>query len=476
MFKSLKVGLLAATMLVLPIGGAQADTLEEALVRAYQTNPTLTGARAGQRANDENVPIARARLLPTAGASGSYNENIETYPGAGPARRIGVAIGADMPIYSGGGLRSAVRSAEARVSAGQANLRGLESDIFVAVVTAYMDVLRDESIVSLNASQTKVLRVNLEATKDRFEVGDLTRTDVAQSEARLALSDSQLKSAEAQLIASRERYIQIVGIEPGKLAPPPPLPNLPTGAGQAVVTALDENPDLAAIADQRKAAEFDVKSAKSQRMPRVTGSVDTSYGNFIGSGPALAPNSQRSLGAGVTATFPIFQGGALGAQIRQSQARLGQTLEQTIETERGVIAQTRSAYASYSAANAVIASSEVAVRANTLALEGVRAENSVGTRTILDILDAQQELLNTEVQLVTARRNAYVAGFQLLASMGRAEYADLALDGGALYDPNVNYKRVERTIWDWKNDPAPVAQGTRTVDTAPQTPALTIKQ
>jgi outer membrane protein len=183
------------------------------------------------------------------------------------------------------------------------------------------------------------------------------------------------------------------------------------------------------------------------------------------------PQGQHSVTAGVQATIPLFQGGGLGAQVRQSQARLSQATERVIEIERAVIAQTRAAYASWQASNDVIRSSEKQVSANQLALEGVRAENSVGSRTILDILDAEQELLNSQVQLVSARRNAYVAGFALLSAMGKAEYQDLGLDGGALYDPNVNYQRVRKSIWDWDSDPTPQPVATRTVDTQPQTPA-----
>jgi outer membrane protein len=174
----------------------------------------------------------------------------------------------------------------------------------------------------------------------------------------------------------------------------------------------------------------------------------------------------------VQITLPLFQGGGPSAQVRQAQARSSQAIEQTIEAERSVIAQTRTAYASWRASNANIASSETAVAATALSLEGVRAENSVGTRSILDILNAEQEYLDAQVQLVTARRNAYVAGFSLLAAMGQAEARDLGLDGGVLYDPEVNYKRVRNRIWDWDTDPKPTPVATRTVDTPAQSPAV----
>jgi outer membrane protein len=478
MRKSLTYAVGLTVALILSPTPLSAETLREALVQAYGTNPSLTAARAGQRANDENVPIARARGLPSVSVSGGLIETIETSPDSATvqARRLSGQLGVDVPLYAGGGIRSATRAAEARVAAGQANLRGTESDLFTNVVASYMDVLRDEAIASLNRAQVGVLEVNLRATKDRFEVGDLTRTDVAQSESRLARSQSNLRSAEAQLISSKERYIQLVGSEPQNLEQPPLLPNLPATPGAAVEKALEDNPDLIAIGHQKKAAAQDIGTARSQRLPRVTGVVDVTGSSALGSlksrlGPSSFPQGQTSVTAGVQATIPLFQGGGAGAQVRQSQARLSQVTEQVIEVERGVIAQTRSAYASWQASNEVIKSSEVAVSAGSLALEGVRAENSVGSRSILDILDAEQELLNAQVQLVSARRNAYVAGFSLLAAMGQAEYQDLGLDGGTLYDPNVNYNRVRRTIWDWSSDPQPATVATRTVDMAAQTPA-----
>lgn len=452
---------------------AAAETLREALTAAYGTNPTLAGARAGQRATDETVPIARANGLPDVSVSGSLTENVNdgARTRSGYDRILGGQASLSVPLYTGGAVRNSVRSATARVKAGQDNLRGVESDVFAATVAVYMDVLRDTAIVQLNAGQVKVLQTNLEATKDRFEVGDLTRTDVAQSEARLAIAQSQLEGAEAQLTASMERYVQIVGHPAVNLEQPPALPGLPTSSDEAVEVALAGNPDIAAVAKLVDASKFDVRAARASRLPKVQAVAQDSYSNFLDTlGNGIPRQSSNAVTAGVQVSIPLFQGGAAGAQIRQAQARSGQVMEQQIEVERGVIAQARSAYASWRAANAVILSSEKAVSANALSLEGVRAENSVGNRTILDILNAEQELLNTQVQLVSARRNAYVAGFNLLAAMGRAEARDLGLDGGALYDPNTNFERVRSKIWDWQNDPAPTPQSTRTVDTPAQNP------
>jgi outer membrane protein len=453
---------------------AHAETLREALVQTYNTNPTLTGARAGQRANDEGVPLAKARGRPDASGSISYTEILprSEAPSFAPDRQLGIGANVSVPIYTGGAVKNGIAAAENRVEAGRANLRATESAIFSAVVGAYMDVIRDESIVDLNRAQVGVLQVNLEATKDRFEIGDLTRTDVAQSEARLQLAIGNMEGARANLIRSKEIYIQLVGNAPENLEAPPPLPNLPATPDDAVSVTLDANPDLIAARERREAAYFDRQGAKASRLPILSGFTSANYSNTLGSidsGALPSPDSgSSSAQIGVRATIPLYQGGQPAAQIRQAQALLGQAQEQEIAAEREAIAQTRASYASWRASLDVIAASERAVAANELSLEGVRAENSVGNRTILDILNAEQELLNSKVQLVTARRNAYVAGFSLLASMGRAEARDLGLDGGALYDPVVNYDEVQRQWNDWSWRPDPTVEATRTVDTAAQ--------
>jgi outer membrane protein len=466
-----------------PAGQAPAatpgDTLREAMVRAYRTNPDLIGERANLRATDENVPIARSQGLPGVSSNGSYSENVydTDSSGVGPLRQGNVGVDFRLPVYSGGAVRNSVRAAETRVEAGRAGLRSVEAQLFTDVVAAYLDVIRDEAIVRLNQQNARVLGVNLQATRDRFEVGDLTRTDVAQSEARQALAEGQLRSAEAALIASRENYIRVVGSPPGNLAPPPPLPALPASADAAVAVALEENPTLAAVKKARDATAYDVNVARAGRLPQVSVGVGGDYYNRFGSVSSVGTraglaNDGVSTSAGVTLTMPLFQAGRPAAQVRQAQARQSAAIEQVTATERGVIAQTRSAYAVWQSAQRVIESSNLAVSANRLSLEGVRAENGVGTRTILDILNAEQELLNTQVQLVQAERDAYVAGFAVLAAMGQAEAQDLGLDGGPLYDPVANYEKVRRSISDWRDGPTPTAEGTRTVDTPAQTPAV----
>lgn len=455
------------------------ETLRDAMVKAYRTNPDLTAERANLRATDETVPIARSRGLPGVASTGSYSEslsNSDSTPASIP-RQGTLGVDLSLPVFSGGAVRNSVRAAETRVEAGRAGLRSVESQLFTDVVAAYLDVIRDEATVRLNQQNVRALDVNLQATRDRFEVGDLTRTDVAQSEARLALAQSQLRGAEARLISSRENYIRVVGTPPGELAPPPPLPGLPTGPDQAVGVALAENPALEGARKAREASGYDVRVARAGRLPTVSVGVGADYYNRFGSVPgpgrvAGVQNDGVSTSAGVSLSLPLFQGGRPAAQVRQAQARESAAIEQVTAAERGVIAQVRSAYAVYQSALRVIESSRIAVDANRLSLEGVRAENSVGTRTILDILNAEQELLNSQVQLVTAERDAYVAGFAVLAAMGRAEAADLGLDGGPLYDPVANYDRVRGSLSDWRDNPAPQPEATRTVNTPAQNPAV----
>lgn len=468
-----RAGLLAGGCLTAVATGtpALADTLRDALVMAYQTNPTLEAARAQQRATDEGVPIARAAGLPSVSADASVLKYLDAgnARGTGPTRILSAGVDLGVPVYSGGAVRNRIQAAKIRVEAGQADLRGTEAMVFSQAVAAYMDVIRGEALVGLNRKNVSVLETNLQATSDRFEIGDLTRTDVAQSQSRLALARSDARTAEANLAAARETYIRLIGKAPESLEAPPPLPNLPASADDAAAIALDSNPDLIAARERSKAADRDISVAGAGRLPRVSLFTSGAATDYLGSvNPALIAEHNRTVSAGAQISIPIFQGGLPAAQRRQAQAQASAALEQEIATERDVIAQVRSAYTSWVAANDLIRSSQVAVDAASLSLEGVRAENSVGNRTILDILNAEQELLNAQVQLVTARRNAYVAGFTLLAAMGKAEARDLNLDGGVLYDPDVNYERVRGKVFDWDNDPAPVARSSRTVDTPVQ--------
>ncbi|MFM7378393.1 MAG: TolC family outer membrane protein [Erythrobacter sp.] len=468
--------LLALTALAAP---ARADDLREALAAAYNTNPSLENARATKRANDENVPITRAQGLPTLDVTATHIEFLRQSANAftAPERNLGVTAALVVPIYSGGAVRNNLAAAKERVEANEADLRNVESSLFAQVVAAYMDVLRTEALVALVTNQVQVLRTNLEATSDRFEIGDLTITDVAQSRSRLALAEGDLQTAEANLINARETYIRLVGQAPGELEAPPPLPGLPDTVGQAIVTALENNPALDAARQRAEAAGFDTKTAGAGRLPTVALFSNGQYSDFYGTlgGPVAAQfrQAETTANAGVRVTIPIFQGGLPAARQRQAGARETAALEDVILNERQVIADTRATYAGWQAANGVIKSAQAAVEAAELSLEGLRAENSIGNRQILDVLNGEQELVQARAQLVTARRNAYVAGFNLLVLMGKAEARDLNLDvGGPLYDPTINSDRVSSKMNDWDRDPEPAAKSTRTVDIPPATATI----
>ena len=450
-------------------GTASADTLREALASTYRTNPTLMAQREALRATDAGVAIARAAGRPQLSATAGINRDL-TRSGilAQGSNGTDLTVGADIsyPLFNGGSVKNSVRGAKTRVEAGRALLEAVEGDVFTEAVAAYMDVIRDRAIVELNQNNIRVLQTNLQATRDRFEIGDLTRTDIAQSEARLELARSSLATAEARLASSFENYKRVIGEPPGQLAPPPPLPPLPATPEEAVRIALVNNPDLIASTRQAEAAGFDVRVARASRLPTISAGASGTYFNALAGAQSGFSSTGTETSAGVNARVPIYQGGGPAARIRQAQAFEGQLLEQVVASERLVVANTRSAFASYQASQRAIQSSEQAVRANELALEGTRAEQNVGSRNVLDVLNAEQELLNAQVTLVTARRDHYVAGFQLLNAMGQTQAEELGLDGGPLYDPLGNYRRVAGSWNDWASDARHVPVSTRTVTPA----------
>lgn len=474
---------LSAAILISTAPFVQAETLREALARAYQTNPTLTAARAGQRATDENVALAKAEGRPNASITGTYTEELHRqFAATTPVRNAAGQASLNVPVYQGGMVRNRIRSAEQGVKAGQQELRSTEASVFTSVVSAYLDVLSTMSVVSYNRQNVASLEANLQATRDRFEVGDLTRTDIAQSESRYALALASLQSAQAQLVAARENYIALVGTAPDDLEAPPPLPGLPGSAEEAVSFALESSPALQAAKHNRQAAHHNVNAARGQVSPRLSLFANGSYTDYLNSendegvlsGTPLNPNgSVKAAAAGVQLTVPLYQGGQPGAQTRQNIARESQAIENQIATERSVIAQTRSAYAQWQAAVHAIESTRLAVEAGELSLEGIRAENSAGLRTILDVLDTQRDLLNAQVQYVAAQRDAYVAGFSLLAEMGQAEARYLGLEGGPLYNPDSHYRQVRGKIMDFDFGSPAKEEATRTIGSPPQTADVT---
>jgi outer membrane protein len=466
-----------AVWLVTGANPAQATTLQDAFVQTYNSSPALNAARAQLRGLDEGVPIAKAQsrlqLSGTVGVTQSTNGIGSLTNGV---RVLTGGVNVSYPLFQGGRVRNTINAAEARVVAGRANLRTAEGNLFTQAVAAYLDVIRDAAIVELNRKNVAVLNTNLQASRDRFAVGDLTRTDVAQSEARLSLARSQLATAQGNLTGSRESYRRVIGAWPEKLEQPPSLPKLPATADDAVRIALSNSPAIATATAATQAANYDVRSARAARLPTFSAVGGSSYNNYLGAAnrlvglPANTPGlSQTQAGnnLGVQLTVPLYQGGLVGARVRQAQAVEDQALESSVDTERAVIATARAAYASFQATGEAISANSQAVAADQLALEGVRAENGAGTRTVLDVLNAEQEYLNAQVALVTAQRDQYVAGFALLNAMGEAEARDLGLEGGALYDPLANYDRVRRRFGDWSDNRAYKPRGTHTSGPTP---------
>jgi len=452
----------------------QPVSLPEALMAAYRNNPDIGVARAQLRATDEGVPIARAQGLPSLQAAANFNHFID--PGlnnpTAPQNQFTAQAALTMPIYQGGSVANAISAAKQRVASGRHDLDSVGSNVFAQVVAAYLAVIRDEAVVGLNQKNVDALATNLKATDARFQKGDLTKTDVAQSSQRLELARAQLVSSQIGLDASRERYVRLVGAAPGVLAPPQPLVGLPMTADEAVETALRNNPDLLSADAKVRAANYDTRSAKGQRLPRLAGVGTFTYNNYFNSlgGPYSSICSSqgtcfqhdRSAQVGAQMTLPLFQGGGPAAQVRAAQARESASLENANAVNRAVVETTRAAFYAWRASSAVIAASENAVAAAEQSLAGVRAENKIGTRTIIDLLNAEQELLSAQVQLVSARRDAYVAAFNLLTAMGQAQPRNLGIDQGQIYDPTDHYRRVAGSIWDWGSDPAPVAKSTTT--------------
>jgi len=433
--KLLRLALLLSATTALLAPQASAETLRSALAKAYETNPRLGGGRDNVRAVGEDVEIARALGRPNVSANGTAGQDFNALSGFdGNGRLLSGTVDANIPLFRGGLITSSVNAARSSLNSAELDLVALENDVLTEATAAYEDVRRDSEVVALNRNQVRVLAEQLRASRDRFEVGDLTRTDVAQSEARLSRAESQLRQAEAQLVASEQAYVRVIGERPVALEPPPPLGELPATSDQSVELARAENPSLLAAKADAEAARYRIGIARSERRPSVFATGSAGYSNYLGSlgngvpSGAVVDNDNSRQSVGLTLSVPIYTGGAVSARVRRAEAFRSQADQFIVQTDRNVVETARNAYEALIAARSVIRSAEQQVRANEIALEGVRAENGVGLRTILDVLDAEQELLNSRVELVRARRTEYVAGFALLASVGRATATNLALD------------------------------------------------
>jgi outer membrane protein len=432
-----------------------AETIESALIRAYQNNPQLNAQRASVRATDENVPQAlsgyRPKVAVTASVGTQFTDSQTNTQVGGRLSETGLAgvnaprsVGATVTqtLFNGGQTGNRTRAAESQVSAAREGLRVLEQTVLFAAATIYMDYLRDSAIVEVQKSNVRVLEQTLKQTRDRFNVGEVTRTDVAQSEAQLAAGKTQLLTAESNLTTTRANYRRIIGNDPGNLAPGSPVDRfLPTTLTGAVDRGLLENPNVTAAMYGIDVSFLQVKVNEGALFPTVTlqGSVQQSYESTMA--------TYRAFGASAVAqlTVPVYQGGAEYALIRQSKESLAQqrlNLEQVRDQTRATVAQ---AWGQLVAGKAQVASAQSQVTASEIALNGVREEARVGQRTTLDVLNAQQALVNARVALVTAQHDRVVASYSVLNAIGRLSPTVLNLATN-VYDPSVHYHQV-RDSW-----------------------------
>ena len=437
------VGLAAAVW-----GEAAAETLEEVLATAYTNNATLAAQRAALRAVDEGVPQGLAGWRPTVDIDGSYGTTRQessgstVSSGAQTLSPLTASVGLTQPLYRGGRTRAATRQAEANVLAARANLAVTEQDVLLAVVTAYLDVLRDQAMVRLSRNNEQVLRRQLEATRDRFEVGEITRTDVAQAEARLSRATSDRIQAEGDVVSSRAALAQLIGAVPGRLEAPPPLRGLPTSVAEAAAIAAVESPTLLASRHSERASRHAIDAAVGNLLPTV--SLDSSLSRNEDSFTRGSVTESATITARVT--IPLYQAGSVASQVRQSRNTNNQRRLEIEQTRRQVRQQVTQAWEGLTTATDRIRSSTDQARAAEIALEGVIQEAEVGLRTTLDTLDAEQELLDARVAVVIAERDQYVAAFEVRSAIGRlsARMLDLAVE---YYDPAAYYERVRRRWW-----------------------------
>jgi outer membrane protein len=449
----------AASVLLLACMGpmpALADTIEAALVRAYQNNPQLNSQRASVRFTDENVPQAlsgyRPKVAVTASAGYQYTDTNSTaggsatnivrteIHGANPPRSVGATV--TQTLFNGQQTANKTRAAESQVSGAREALRVLEQTVLLSAATIYMDYLRDAAIVEVQKSNVRVLEQTLKQTRDRFNVGEVTRTDVAQSEAQLAAGKTQLLTAEAQLVTTKSNFRRIIGNEPEALAPGSPVDRyLPGTLPTAVELGLTENPNVTAAMFGIDVSYLQVKVNEGALLPTVTlqAAVQQTYESTL--------TLYRSFGASATAqlSVPVYQGGAEYSLIRQSKETLAQqrlVLEQTRDQTRANVV---TAWGQLVAGKAQVQSAQSQVTASEIALNGVREEAKAGQRTTLDVLNAQQALVNARVALVTAQHDRVVASYSVLNTVGRLSPQVLNL-ATTVYDPSVHYHQV-RDSW-----------------------------
>jgi outer membrane protein len=457
-------GLMIAMALQLFVSTGRAETMSSALARAYAGNPDLNQQRAGVRATDENLPRASSAGRPTVNATGQFGYNYldlitSGTAGAGAAAvatggsggsggtqlRKGIDTGslgvtASQNLFNGNRTLNGVRQAESNIFGARESLRDTEQNVLLNGATAYMNVLRDTAILDLRKNNIIVLEEQLRQTRDRFIVGEVTRTDVAQAESSLATARSDYFTAQANLQTSIATYRQIIGVEPTRLEPARTIESLlPHSLGSAIELAIAEHPEIQAALHAADAAALQVKLVEGELAPTVdlVGNVQQNY-NFTGF-PGLRLFNGSILGK---VSVPIYEGGEVYSRVRQAKETLGQTRLQA-DLQRDIVrAEVVTAWGQLDSARAVIQSSKAAVKSAEIALDGIRQEAEVGQRTTFDILFQQQVLLNARVSLVIAQRDRVVASYAVMAAIGRLAAANLNLSV-AQYDPTIHFDQVK---------------------------------
>lgn len=472
---------------------ASAETLAEAIALAYDSNPTLQAQRATQRALDENWVQARAGYRPQLSARAGFAYEEDRTPGGVDSNFDGLidrqnlqerngysaTLSLSQPIWTGGRVAAVVSQAEADVLTGRENLRRTEASIMQAVIQGYADTRRDQEALRIRQANVTVLQRQLDESKARFDVGEITRTDVAQSESRLAGAEAQLTSAQAQLAISRAAYAAVVGQNPGELAPEPSLATLlPPEVAQAYESAEQNNAQIRAAQYTEQSSRARLAAARAERMPTV--SLNSSIGTSGPADPYDQDRYGRSVTAGATVSVPLFTGGITSSRVRAAIERNNSDRIGVEIARRSVMQGLTGAWNQLIASRSNITSTDQQVRAALIAAEGTRQEQQVGLRTTLDVLNAEQELRAAELAQVSARRDEYVAASLVLGQMGRLE-APMLIQGVTAYDPKANFNKL-RITWGWVpwEEPLAIADGVLTPKVTekpvspPQSPPLTV--
>ncbi|HMB74957.1 MAG TPA: TolC family outer membrane protein [Kiloniellaceae bacterium] len=435
-----------ATGLGLGLGQpAAAQSLEETLSLAYNANPTLRAARAELRAVNEGVPQALSNWRPEITLNGdlgaAYRDTKEPFRNKADGYPVGAQLNVIQPLYRGGRTVAGTERAEQQVLAQRAVLLTVEQDVLFAAATAYLNVWRDQSILQLNVKNEQVLARQLEAAQDRFEVGEVTRTDVAQSESRLARATAERIAAEGALASSRANFQRVVGRYPELLEQPAPVVDLPTELDPLIEMSLREDPRVLQSIYSERAAEKSVRVAEGSLLPTLQLRGTLQHQDELHD----SDNTFQEAQILAELSVPFYQQGVVSSQVRQAKQTASQ---RRIEVDAARVRAREDAiraWESHQTAKAQIESFKAEVRATEIALEGVRQENLVGSRTILDVLDAEQEVLDAQVSLVASQRDELVAAYAVRQAVGRLTAAALGLDV-PIYNPDRNYEAV-RNRW-----------------------------